>query len=165
MNDVEELSVNELVELYSSILTELKSRGVLRSKNFLGDLGEYLSVSHYNSTSGLPNLQAAPPGTQNVDALSRKGEHYSIKATTGQVTGVFYGLNPPDSTDEEKQKFEFVIIAIFDREFVLQKIMEIDWSLFLLLKKWHKTARAWNLSINKELFEKGAIVYSRDDVS
>ena len=64
------LKDKELIALYSDLIGELKSRRIIRTKNLLGDLGEHLAIDHYNSTPGLPNLQAAPPGTQNIDAIS-----------------------------------------------------------------------------------------------
>ncbi len=105
MNDLEQLSNSELLEYYSRILSLLKQRGVIRTKNLIGDLGEYYAIEYYNNTPGLSKLQAAPSGTQNIDAISRQGERYSIKSTTGNLTGVFYGLNPPNSDEQENQNF------------------------------------------------------------
>ena len=81
---------------------DYQDKGVVRSKNIIGDLGEYLAIEHYCSTPNLPKLQQAPPNTQNVDALSTKGERYSIKATSSKLTSVFYGLNPPKSNEPER---------------------------------------------------------------
>jgi hypothetical protein len=161
MSDLEKYSTTELIQLYSEIISKLKSRGVIRTKNIVGDLGEYLAIEHYNKTPGLPNLQAAPAGTQNIDAISRQGERYSIKSTSGKLTSVFYGLNDPESTDEEKQKFEYVIIVLFSEIFELEKIIEIDWNQFLSLKRWHKTMRGWNISVTKQLIENSKIIWSR----
>lgn len=111
-------------------------------------------------TLGLPNLQAAPAGTQNIDAISRKGERYSIKSSSGKLTGVFYGLNDIESQEVELQKFEYVIVVLFKDNFKLDKILEISWNLFLRHKRWHKTMRAWNLSINKKLIEDSNIVFA-----
>jgi len=164
MPDLEDLKPTELIDLYSQIIKMLKERGIIRSKNIIGDLGEYLAIEHYCNTPNLPKLQQAPTNTQNVDALSTKGERYSIKASSSRLTGVFYGLNPPDSTGPEIQKFEFVIVVVFDDDFKLLKILELDWDMFLKFKKWHKTMRAWNLSITKELIESAKIVYdNRND--
>ena len=99
--NLKELNNKEIINLYSNIITELKERKIIRTKNLLGDLGEFLAIEHYCNIAGLPNLQAAPPGTQNIDAISRKGERYSIKSTSGNLTSVFYGLNDPNSTEEE----------------------------------------------------------------
>ena len=160
--NLSELQNIDIVNLYSEIITELKKRKMIRTKNLLGDLGEYLAIDYYCKTPGLDNLQAAPAGTQNVDALSRKGERYSVKSTTGKLTGVFYGLNDPDVHEAETQKFEFVIVVIFSDEFKLNKIVEITWNQFLKLKRWHKTMRGWNLSINKNLLAEGKIIYAEE---
>lgn len=93
MIDLQNYKNEEIIQLYSSLIKELKNRKIIRTKNIIGDLGEYLAISHYNNTPGLPNLQASPAGTKNVDAISRKGDRYSIKSTSGNLTSVFYGLN------------------------------------------------------------------------
>ena len=154
-----DLSTEDLIKTHSEIIYLLKERLVIRSKNMTGDLGEYLAINHYNTTPGLPNLQAAPIGTQNADALSRQGERYSIKATTTNLTGVFYGLQPPGSEIADIQKFEFVIIVCMDDSYRIKKIIEITWEQFIRHKRWHRTMSAWNLSINKKLLEEGKIIY------
>ncbi|MBN8697099.1 MAG: hypothetical protein J0L87_11280 [Bacteroidetes bacterium] len=160
--DLSKLSVEELIELYSQIIILLKEKNVIRTKNLLGDLAEYLVINHYKNTSGLPNLQAAPPGTQNVDALSRQGERYSIKATTGNLTGAFYGLIPPNTEGVEIQKFEYVIIACFNENYKLIKILELTWEQFIQHKKWHKTVRAYNLSVTKNLIAQSKIIFDNN---
>lgn len=162
MNTLITLSDNELIKLYSDIIIELKSRKIIRTKNIIGDLGEYFAIYYYNNTPGLTNLQAAPAGTQNVDAISRKGERYSIKSTSSKLTSVFYGLNDIDSPEkEDKQKFEYVIIVIFGNDFELEKVIEIDWEQFIQYKKWHKTMRGWNLTITRNLIKNSKIIYEK----
>ena len=87
--DLKHFSTEELINTYSSIIKELKSRQVIRTNNVIGELGEYLAIKYYNDTPNLPNLSPAPVGTENIDAISRKGDRYSIKATSKNVTGVF----------------------------------------------------------------------------
>jgi hypothetical protein len=145
------ISTQNLIKAYGQVLTELKRRGSIRSKNIIGDLGESLAIDFYNSMSNLPKLQLAPPSTQNVDALSNNGERYSIKATTGKTTGVFYGLPPTGSTEVVTQKFEYVIIVRFGTEYELKGIYELTWNQFLKFKRWHSRMNAWNLSLNREV--------------
>lgn len=161
--NLETLTTKELIKTYSGIISQLKKRGVIRSKNLLGDLGEYLAIEHFNATPDLPNLQAAPTGTQNIDAISRDGERYSIKSTTGNLTGVFYGLEPPGSSNIEKQKFEYVLIISFSGNYELQKIIQLNWNQFLNFKKWHKTMRAYNLSLTKRLFDECKILFDENE--
>ena len=161
MNQLKNKSVSELIANYSAILKELKNREVIRTNNLVGDLGEYLAIEFYNNQSSLPNLQAAPAGTKNIDAISREGKRYSIKSTTTSLTGVVYDLNEPDSTESENQKFEFMIVVQFSKTFELLRIIELDWELFLKYKRWHKTMRGWNINITKDLLNKSNVLLNQ----
>ncbi len=154
----------ELVGVYGEWLHELKGRNMIRTNNVVGELGEYLAIKYYQDTPGLPKLQEAPIGTQNIDAISIKGDRYSIKATSGNVTGVFYGLNDPDNIEKEKQNFEYVIIVLFNKDFTLKTILEMDWETFLKHKRWHKRMRAWNLSVNKQITDECKVIYQAKEV-
>lgn len=153
------LSNEELITLYSEAIKELKKRNVIRTKNVLGDIAEFLAIDYYCKNPRLPNLQAAPIGTQNIDAISRAGERYSIKATSGVVTGVFTGLQPKGSTAFDKQKFEYVIICKFDDDYHLKAIYELTWDAFVKHKKWHSTMKAWNLTLSKETLSDATVIY------
>ncbi len=162
--DLNNLSIDELIDLYARIPDALKQRGVIRSNNFLGDLGEYIAIQRYKETPGLPKLQAAPPGTQNVDAISRNGERYSIKATRSNGTGVFYGLGDPESKEIDKQKFEHVIVVQFFDNCKVRRIIELTWEKFLKHKRWHSRMRAWNLGISQMLISDSRILLENPEV-
>lgn len=148
---IDQLSTKEVIKLYSASIKELKRRKIIRANNVIGDMGEYLAIAHYNNTPGLPNLTPAPVGTENIDAISRKGDCYSIKSTSGNVTGVFYGLEPKGSDMLDIQKFEYVLICKFDEDYDLELILEIGWNTFLRNKHWHSRMQAWNLILTKKL--------------
>tara|TARA_B110001450_G_C17320151_1_gene359059 strand:+ start:71 stop:559 length:489 start_codon:yes stop_codon:yes gene_type:complete len=154
-----DLNTLELINAYSEIIKTLKERGVIRTKNLIGDIGEYLAIEYFNKTSGKSNLQFAPAGTKNIDAISRNGDRYSIKSTSSNLTGVFYGLERPESKKENIRKFEYLLIVQFKDNFSLQRIIQLDWATFLNLKRWHKTMNAWNISVTKKLLEKSDIIY------
>ncbi|MFL0299255.1 hypothetical protein [Aquirufa novilacunae] len=159
--EIDELETSELIVTYSKIIEQLKKRHVIRTKNLLGDLAEFLVIDHFTKNSKLPNLQSAPAGTKNVDAISRLGDRYSIKATSSNLTGSFWGLNPPGSSLPETQKFEYLIIACFDDNFQLVKILQADWNVFLKNKSWNNTMKCWKISITKKFEESCQIIYSR----
>ena len=152
------LSNSELIQLYSDILEELKSREVIRTNNLVGDLGEYIAVEHFNNSSAIPNLVLAPAGTRNIDALSRNGERYSIKSTTTNLTGVVYDINQPDLEDDQPQKFEYMLIVQLSKSYKLKRIIQLEWNLFLKFKKWHSTMRGWNISITKTLLKESKVI-------
>ena len=111
----------------------------------------------------MPNLSPAPVGTENIDDISRKGDRYSIKSTSNNTTGVFYGLEEPGSNLSDDQKFGYVIICKFDDNYELQTVLEMDWNTFLRNKRWHSRMRAWNLSLTKQVRQQSKIVYEKQE--
>ena len=160
MSQTELLTNEELWLLYADTEKELKERGLVRTRNIVGERGEFLAIETYNSIAGLPNLQAAPEGTQNVDAISRKGERYSIKTVTepGNTTGVFYGIGEKGDNLIPDKKFEHVIIVQIFKNYRPKKILELSWEQFLKYKRWHSTMRAWNISITKVVLSEAKVI-------
>lgn len=142
----------EVWDIYALSIKELKKRNLIRTRNIVGERGEFLAIETYNNTPNLPGLQAAPEGTQNVDAISRKGERYSIKTITdpSRTTGVFYGCGNLDDKNISNQKFEYILIVVIEESFQLKDIYEVTWEQFLEHRKWHSTMKAWNLSITQK---------------
>ena len=166
--NLNELSTIELINTYSKIIEILKDRNVIRTKNFIGDIGEFLAVEYFNNNVNKSNLQFAPPGTKNIDAISRDGDRYSIKSTSSNLTGVFYGLADPDGNFEVSDKinikdvlFEHLIIVFLSHNYKLNKIIELDWRQFLKYKKWHSRMKAWNVGINNNLTNESKVIYDR----
>ena len=156
----EELSNIDIIKLYSQSIQELRSRNIIRTKNITGELGEYIAIEYYKNNPQLPNLNFTPPSTENIDAISTRGERYSIKTITNiGSTGVFYGLPPLDSEELPTQKFEYVIIVKLNDNFELENILELTWAQFLEHKKWHSRMNAWNLSYSKSIVKKVKNLY------
>ena len=161
--NLEKFKNDELIKLYSNCIKELKNREIIRTKNITGELGEYIAVDFYNKTLNLTNLQFAPPSTENIDAISRKGERYSMKTITNNgSTGVFYGLPSIESDEVPIQKFEYVIIVKLNDNFELENILELTWKQFLENKKWHSRMNAWNLSYSKKLINLGNNLFIKE---
>lgn len=153
--DFSDLSDEALILFYSKWIKELKKRNLIRTKNIVGEIGEYLAIKYYNKTLGLPKLQATPTSTRNVDAISVKGERYSIKTITGKTTGAFYGVG-----DNEEKLFEYVIIVVMNDDYTISKILELTWNNFMKHKHWHSRMAAWNLTLSKKLICDSKIIYS-----
>ena len=163
--DLSKYTEEELVDLYSRVIKELKVKKIIRTKNVLGDLGEYLTINYYCKNTKLPNLSAAPVGTENIDAIDRKGCRYSIKSSSNNQTGVFFGLNDKDSCIPDEPRFEYVVICHFNDDYCMKAIYQMDWKTFVKHKKWHSRMKAWNLQITKELIDDCNIIYKKDSES
>jgi len=49
----------------------------------------------------------------------------------------------------------------FGDNYELEKIIQLDWDLFIKFKKWHKTMNAWNISITKALISEAEMLYEK----
>jgi hypothetical protein len=145
-----ELSDAELIELYPALLKELKGRGIIRTNNLIGELGEYLAASAYQNNPKLPKLQLNIKSTKNIDATSNKGERYAIKATSGNGTGVFASL---PTENDGKVYFEYLILVVFNKDYSLQAIYELTWDQFVLHRKMKPPENKWNLPITQAVKE------------
>ena len=144
--NLSELSDFEIIELYPAILKELKSRGIIRTNNLIGELGEYLAANAYQKNPKLPNLQLNIKSTKNIDATSNKGERYAIKATSGNGTGVFASL---PTEDDGKVYFEYLILVRFNKDYTLDSIYELTWEQFIQYRKMKPPEYKWNLPITE----------------
>jgi hypothetical protein len=145
----------DIIAFRIQIDKEIKKRGI---KFNVGDVGEILAIKHFNDTPGLSNLQKAPTGTKNVDALSRNGERYSIKTIKdGNKTGTVY----PDTTNKEKQLFEYLLLVQIDDDYKIISLHRFSWEQFKKIKQWDKTMNAWYISKSNKALSQGELIYER----
>lgn len=134
---LESLDDAELLRLRAAIDVETKRRGIAGS---VGAFAEKLAIEFYRNTPGCPTLTAAATGTKNVDALSQRGERYSIKCIcTGRKTGTIY----PDTVDRDRQLFEHLLIVKLKENWELDAIYEMDWKTFCEVRSWDSRMNAW----------------------
>ena len=107
-------------------------------------------------------LQFAPPSTKNIDAISVNGERYSIKCTTTNTTGAFYGINKDADIASIKPLFEYVVVIKLDKNYQPEFILELNWETFFKHKHWHSRIGAYNLVITNSLIVDGKMVYKKD---
>lgn len=143
------LNIIELISLYGQTIKEMKSRGILRTKNVVGELGAYYVYDIYNRSSELPTLTSLPIGTKNVNAISQNGQRYCIKSMSGNVSGAFYGLEPRNSSRQDSPLFEFLILCKLSEAYELENIYEMTWDSFQKHKKWNARMNAWNITLTK----------------
>ena len=169
--DLKNLSVEELLKLISpssDVIQELRARDVLRTKNIVGEAGEYYAIKFYNKVDTkiyevnkqLPNLTLAGKTTKNVDALSRDGKIYSIKCVSSSngTTGSFWN---PDGIRNNEKTFDYLVIVILDEEYGVDKILELSWEDFMKYKSFNKRMNNFNISVTKKLTEKFKVIYKK----
>lgn len=141
------LNDTELVRLRAALEGEMRRRNIALT---IGQMGEQLAISFFNRTPGCSNLMPAPPGTANVDALSRKGERYSIKTIcNAKKTGTVY----PDPDNKDKQLFEYMLVVKMNKDWSLDSIFEFNWQMFQKCRSWDKRMNAWYIGASKKTLD------------
>ncbi|MEM8571789.1 MAG: hypothetical protein AAGG56_12920 [Pseudomonadota bacterium] len=148
IDDLSHLPDDELLQLRGALEVEMRERGLALT---VGAVGEKLAIDLFNVTPGYPNLLAAPTGTANIDAISRKGERYSIKTVCkGKKTGTVY----PDTDAPDKQLFEFILVVKLNEDWTLDRVFEFDWDGFVTNRSWDKRMNAWYLPASARVLSK-----------
>jgi len=148
--NLDKLNDDELIDLYPKLLDQLKIRGIIRTKNIIGEFGEYFARREYKNNPKLPELQLNLSSTKNIDATSIKGERYAIKSTSTKITGVFPSI---PTEDDGIVYFEYLILVIFNKDYSLSEIYELTWKQFLRFRKMKPPENKFNVSITNELKE------------
>jgi len=152
------MSDGALISLRGALDAEMRKRRLAIS---VGDVGERLTIEHFKSTSGLPNLQPAPTGTKNVDALSRNGDRYSIKTIcNAKKTGTIY----PDPLNPDKQLFEYLLVVRLSEIWRLQTIHQLTWQAFLEVRSWDKRMSAWYVAISRRALAAASVIYNAREI-
>lgn len=145
------LDNDDLIKLRAALDVEMRKRKIAFT---LGQYGEELAIQFFNTTAGCPNLQAAPVGTANVDAISRKGERYSIKTIcNAKKTGTIY----PDADLKDKQLFEHLLVVKVQRDWTLESIYEFSWDLFVECRSWDKRMNAWYIGASNKTLSRAKL--------
>ena len=157
--DFNKISDDEIISLRVQIEKEFKRRKIKFSS---GEIGEKIAIDFFNNTPGLDNLQRAPTGTKNVDALSRKGERYSIKTIKdGNKSSTVY----PDREDKVKQLFEYILIVQLNDDFELEGLHRFSWKIFMEVRQWDITMKAWYISRSQKALKEGECLYEKKERS
>jgi len=149
------LSDIELVRLYPALLRELKRRGVIRTRNLVGELGKFIVRQTFNSNSDLNRLSDAPTSQKNYSFSDASGDRYNLKTTSGKNTGVFHSV--PIVADAAPS-FEKLIILMFSNDYKAEIIYMISWDDFIWLRQIKKPEGKWYVQINEELISRAVKV-------
>lgn len=139
--DLGSLCDADLLGLRAAVHGELKRRGLALG---VGQVAEKIAIDYFNANPACPNLKDAAVGTANVDALSRRGDRYSIKGVLdARKTGTVY----PTIDEPNRQLFEYLLIVKLNPDWSLQAIYEFDWQTFLRCRSWDKRMNAWYVGL------------------
>ena len=160
-HNLDTLTNEELLAVYGDLIKLFKERKIIRTKNIVGDIGEFIVLGHYNSTPGLPSLSPAPANTENYDATDKDGKRYSIKSTTVNRSGCFHFEDNLELKSDEPSYFDFALVAVLSNEYRLKLLKCFTWEQFIENKRWSKRQKAWFLPLTKKVLAASTNVFPR----
>lgn len=148
------LEDEELIQLYSDTIYELKQREIIRSMKVTGDLGEYYAETNYNLNEERTNITLVKNKSQkDFDALDENERKYQIKTLTTTDTGDFSNI-----TSANDNKFDYLVICKLDTNYNLENIFQLSWDLFWKHKIPRKGKGKYKISLNKALLKDVIII-------
>lgn len=147
--DLVGLSPRELLALYPDILDELRSRGLIRSKNNpVADYAEYLAAKAFD-------LNLANKSNTGFDGIGPDGLRYEVKARRITADNPSRMLSAIRGLD--KHHFDVLLGIVFERDFGVQRACTIPVAVVEELATYRKHTNAWVVHLRDKIWE-------RDDV-
>ncbi|HEX8753958.1 MAG TPA: hypothetical protein VF731_11125 [Solirubrobacterales bacterium] len=135
----EEISDAELIELYGSVMEELRERGIVRSANNpIADIAERIIADHYG-------VDPEPPNSKAYDVVAKDGTTIQVKALR-RTKSSRRNLSPLRSLD-----FDYVAAVIFHADMQPIGAFLIPHEAVLDHMRWSKTWNAQCLSVTNLL--------------
>ena len=144
------VSNRELILAYGHILGALRKRGIIRTKNVVGDLGESYAELVFSERNNLPSLKLVATNEKDIDAEDVNGRNYSIKSVSKTSAKRTSSIHLEQTHKKEDKRFDYLLVVVLEDSMELSDIYQFSWDQFWRLKSWSKTQKAWFLSLAKK---------------
>lgn len=144
------VSNKELILAYGHILGAMRKRGIIRTKNVVGDLGESYAQLEFSERNDFPSLTLAPANEKDIDAFDADGKRYSIKSVSKTSVKRTSSIHLEQTHREDDKRFDYLLVVVLEDTMELSDIYQFSWDQFWKLKSWSKPQKAWFLSLTKK---------------
>ena len=156
--DHSQISDEELVSLVSpnsEVHKELKRRNILKTKNLVGEIGEYFTFKFFNNNSGLTNLVESTSNIKNIDFIGMNGKRYSVKTVSSRkgTPAPFYKIEDTTPT------FDYLIFVILDNSYQLDLILQLTWEDFIKYKNFNSRMNNHVIGVTKKMMSNVEVLY------
>lgn len=152
-----DITDDEVVRAFATILTAMRVRGIVRTKNVVGDLGERYAVQAYARHGPRGALLLQPTNSTDVDAVDATNARYAIKAASpgsNRTSTFHFGENRAESD----AVFDYVAVVRLNDYFQADSVVEFTWEQFWQHKAWSKRQHAWFLPLTQKVLRAGRAV-------
>lgn len=153
-----DISDDDLIGAFATLMTAMRERGIIRTKNVVGDLGERYAVSAYRANPTKTPIALSETNETDVDARNGDGLRFAIKAasTSSSRTSAFH-LTKDWPLGEEV--FDYLVVVRVDDMLRPTQVYELTWAQFWSSKKWSERQQAWFLPLSKGILDGAQCVF------
>jgi hypothetical protein len=148
--DDQTVSNKDLIVAYGHVLGAMRKRGIIRTKNVVGDLGESYAELEFSGRNDLPSLKLVPTNEKDIDAVDAEGKNYSIKSASKSSAKRTSAMHLERAHKEDDKRFDYLLIVVLEDSMELSAIYQFSWDQFWKLKSWSEPQKAWFLSLAKK---------------
>lgn len=148
----------EVIIGFATLGAAMKKRGIIRTKNITGDLGERYAELIYRTHSNRRPITRLETNSSDIDAKDDRDVLYSIKAAspaTTQTSAFHFGR---DRRKEDKV-FDLLIVVRVDELLQLKEIYEFSWDAFWDAKQWNTRSLVWFMPLSKKALRTGTKIF------
>lgn len=152
-----DITDDEVVRAFATILTAMRARGIIRTKNVVGDLGERYAIQTYAQYGPRGALSLQPTNSTDVDAVDATCSRYAIKAVSpgsNRTSTFHFGENRAECD----AVFDYVVVVMLNDHFQLASVIEFSWVQFWQHKAWSKRQHAWFLPLTQKVLRVGRAI-------
>jgi len=148
--DDQTVSNKDLIVAYGHVLGAMRKRGIIRTKNVVGDLGESYAELEFSGRNDLPSLKLVPTNEKDIDAIDAEGKSYSIKSASKSSAKRTSAMHLERTHKEDDKRFDYLLVVVLEDSMELSAIYQFSWDQFWKLKSWSEPQKAWFLSLAKK---------------
>jgi hypothetical protein len=152
-----DISDEEVVRAFATILAAMRHREIIRTKNVVGDLGERYAMNAYAHHGPRGGLSLRPTNSTDIDALDAASARYAIKAASlgSTRTSTFHFGQDRAQADAV---FDYVVVVRLNDYFQVDSVIEFTWEKFWQCKAWSKRQHAWFLPLTQKVLQTGRVI-------
>lgn len=144
----------EIVRAFASLLSAMRLRGIVRTRNVVGDLGERYAIRAYEQHCKGP-LKLADTNKTDVDATDVSGRRFAVKAVSPGSTRTSAFHFGEDATEAV---FDYLVVVRVDDLMQPVRVLEFAWEQFWRLKRWSVRQKAWFLPLTRAVLSEAEII-------
>jgi hypothetical protein len=155
----QEITDEEVIRAFATLMAAMRTRGIIRTKNVVGDLGERYAVHAYEAHGKKRPIALASTNSTDFDARDASGFRFNIKAVSHSSTRTS-AFHLEKDREESEKAFDYLVVVRVNDLMQPVQVFEFTWEQFWRVKVWSERQKAWFLPLTKKVLNSAEVIFS-----